>query len=189
MRILDILFGRTRPVKARPDAIFAMATAAVTLETRLELKPAGRAGICFKPVGSSYFEELERDLDRILELSERETSTKVDSREDQYGFRWVVLEDRDFEDLVNTIYLVSSELQAHGFGEQLLAAVFRFERKERPVFWIYNYKRGTFYPFVPLGRGKRRDNGLELRLQAVMARELPVEQQTEQWFALWDVPV
>ncbi|WP_423782934.1 PspA-associated protein PspAB [Ferrimicrobium acidiphilum] len=34
------------------------------------------------------------------------------------------------------------------------------------VYWVYLYKRGTFYPFVPVGH-ERRDNERELSLKAV----------------------
>ena len=188
MRFLDALLGRTRPVKARPDAIFALATAQITLEARFDLHPSGRAGICFKPASSSYFTEMERDLRQILTLSGKETGTEIDTSQDSYGYRWVVMRDDSFDDLVSTVYLVSQELQAHGFGEQLLAAAFPFDQEGQRVYWIYNYKRGHFHPFAPSGAGKQRNNGLELRLQAIAGRELPVEKQQDQWFALWELP-
>ena len=56
------------------------------------------------------------------------------------------------------------------------------------VYWIFNYKRDTFYPFVPKG-DKERDMERELRLRAAMARELPLENEPERWFPLWDVPL
>ena len=47
---------------------------------------------------------------------------------------------------------VSTELQGGGYGDRLLAAVFAFEEEGRPIYFIYNFKRGAYYPFVP-GRG------------------------------------
>ncbi len=193
MSFFDVLFGRTKPAKPQPDAIFAMATAQVTLGERMGLKPGKRAGVCFRPVDSSWFRDVEQRLDGILAISERETSTKVETREDGYGYRWVVLEDEDLEDLVTTVYLISRELKDQGFGEQLLAAVFRWEGRSegrrRVVYWVYNFKRGKFYPFVPAGSGKQRDNARELQLQALLGKELPIEPEPERWYALWDVPV
>jgi hypothetical protein len=47
----------------------------------------------------------------------------------------------------------------------VLCAVFAFEdSKKRPLYWIYNYKRGAFYPFVPSGSDQQRDNERELVL-------------------------
>ena len=60
-----------------------------------------------------------------------------------------MLEDPDFEDLVVSLNTISSELQGGGYGDRLLACVFAFEEDGRPLYLIYNFKRGTFYPFVP----------------------------------------
>ena len=79
--------------------------------------------------------------------------------------------------------------QAHGFGQQLLAADFRFEGGENPVYWIYGFKRGAFWPFVPTGEDKERDNATELELKAKLEKELPIEQDLTRWLALFDAPV
>ena len=99
------------------------------------------------------------------------------------------MRDPDFEDLVTTVHLVSSELKASGFGEQLLAAVFRFGGRERPVYWIYGYKRGAFWPFVPKGGGRDRDNAQELLLKNSLERELPIEEDLSRWLAMFDAPL
>ena len=42
------------------------------------------------------------------------------------------------------INAVSGALEAGGYGERVLCAVFAFEDSHsRPVYWIYNYKRGS----------------------------------------------
>jgi PspAB-like protein len=115
--------------------------------------------------------------------------SKVSRTEDEFGFNWIVIEDDDFEDLVATVHLVASELQARGFGQQLLAAVFRFDGAEHPVYFIYGFKRGAFWPFVPTGEEKARDNAKELELKAKLEHELPIEQDLTRWLALFDAPV
>ena len=71
---------------------------------------------------------------------------------DSYRYRWIVLTDPQLDDLVALIHLAAQELQSHGYGPQLLAAVFRFTTPDRPAaYLIYNYKRGAFYPFAPPG--------------------------------------
>jgi hypothetical protein len=185
--ILDVLFGRTRPVRSQLERLFAIATARVTLETQIGLTPGHEAGVVFRPLQSGAFEETEREIQELLTLSARESGSRVRQEGDEYGFHWVIVRDEDFEDLVATIHMVSLTLTEKGCRDQLLAAVFRFEKDGRPVYWIYNYKRGAFYPFVPAGPN-RRDNGLELRFGAVMEKELPVEKQTDQWYPLWGIP-
>ncbi|MDA8076700.1 MAG: hypothetical protein M0Z40_16025, partial [Actinomycetota bacterium] len=44
--------------------------------------------------------------------------------EDSYGYRWLLLEDSDVEDLVNRVHLVNSLLAENGWGPQLLCSVF-----------------------------------------------------------------
>jgi hypothetical protein len=66
--------------------------------------------------------------------------------------------------------------------------VFPFRQGEGKVYWIYGYKQGTFYPFVPSGN-RRRDNGEEMRLAAIAKDDLPVEADLSAWFPLWGVPV
>lgn len=189
MSFLDILLGRTRPTKSKIEKIFAIATAQITLRVNLGLSPTGKAAICFRPVTTSSFETAETELKGILEIGTRETGTKARVVKDSYGFQWVLLEDDQFEDLVASIHIVSQTLHEHGFGDQLLGAVFQFvDEHQQQVYWIYAYKRGSFYPFVPTG-DKNRDNAYELRLQAVMEKELPIEPELERWFALWDIPL
>jgi hypothetical protein len=189
-RFFDVLLGRARPVNAKMDRLFAMSTAYVTLTAELGLTPGGRSGICFRSPASAAFDRLRPEMDRLLEISSSATGTKVEQSEDAYGFQWIVLNDDHFEDLVATTHIFSSTLEEEGFGEQLLAAVFRFLEGDRPVYWIYNYKRGAFYPFVPRpGEGRKRDNAYELRLRAAMERELPIEQDVDRWYPLWGVPL
>ena len=191
MGILDAIFGRTKPVKSKSEQLFAMATASVTLQTKLDLQTAGAAGIVFRPVDSSYFRQAEEELGQLLALSSKESSVAVRSETDNFGFRWTVLTDPAFEDLVATIHMVSITLTEKGFGEQLLAAVFRFNQADsgsRPVYWVYNYKRGSFYPFIPQGGGEHRDNAAELHFSTIMDGELPVEKAPDHWYALWGIP-
>ncbi|TAK27108.1 MAG: hypothetical protein EPO21_24275 [Chloroflexota bacterium] len=201
MSLFDILFGRTKPVESKIERLFAIATAQVSLETMVGLVPAGSAGICFKPVTSSQFQEVRSDLEGLLKISSQATRSIVRLESDAYGFTWVVVEDDQFEDLVSTVHACTTTLQDQGFGGQILAAVFRFRRTHEgteplpgasdrtDVYWIYNYKRGKFYPFAPRGTNHDRDNAMELRLGAVMQKELPIEPETDLWYALWGLPV
>ena len=174
MGLLDALFGRSKPVKSQTEKLFAIATARVTLEMNVGLTPGTEAGVVFRPMQSGIFEQAQRELTEMLELGSRETNSEITEQHDEFGYQWVLVRDEDFEDLVATIHMVSLTLQDKGFRDQLLAAVFRFDKHGRPVYWLYNYKRGAFYPFVLLP-GKRRDNGDELRYAALMERELLVE--------------
>jgi hypothetical protein len=188
---LDVLTGRRKLAKPAPDRLFAMSTAYVTMETGLGMSSRGTAAIVFQPLATADFESIVRDMEEVVKATATESGTTVTSSDDSYGFRWLVLRGSDFDDLVVGINAVSSALESGGYGERVLCAVFAFEdSRQRPVYWIYNYKRGTFYPFAPAaGGGERRDNERELVLKAQIGKELPVEQELERWFPLWGIPI
>ncbi len=117
----------------------------------------------------------ENELQELLDVAARDSGSRLRRKSDEYGYEWLIVEDSDLEDLVTTVHLVGSELKARGFGPQLLAAIFRFDGGKHPVYFIYGYKRGAWWPFVPTGKDKERDNAEELELKAKLERELPIE--------------
>ena len=189
MGLTDVLFGRKKLKEPARDRIFALATAQVTLDVELGLKPAGVAAVCFKPLAAGEFVRAENEIQSLLDAVAQECNSKVDRREDTYGFQWIVIRDPEFEDLVNAVHLVGDELESRGFGAQLLAAAFRFDGGKHPVYWIYGYKRGAFWPFVPTGQGQERDNATELELKAKLDPELPIEPDVSVWFGVYDAPI
>jgi len=184
----DILSGRKSLPGPKDDRLFALTTASVTLDTELGLKTAGAAAIAFKPQSSGEFRSAFDDIDKLLDAIAQQSDSKIVRQTDEYGYEWIVVHDPDLEDLVGAAHTLSSELTAQGFGEQLLAAIFRFEGGANPVYFIYGFKRGAFWPFVPIGKDKR-DNATELELKAKLEPELPIEQDLTRWLALFDAPV
>jgi hypothetical protein len=185
----DALLGRRGLKKAQRDAVFALPAAAVTMDVELGLRPAGIAAVIFKPLSAGEFVRAENELQELLDLAARDSQSRIRRTSDSYGYEWLIVEDEHFEDLVTTVHLVGSELASRGFGEQLLAAAFRFDGAKRPVILIYGYKRGAFWPFVPTGEGQERDNAEELELKAKLERELPIEQDLSRWFGLFGAPI
>ncbi|WP_292376207.1 PspA-associated protein PspAB [Methanosarcina sp. UBA411] len=192
---VDAILGRSTLPKAKSDKLFAMSTASITLESNLGLKPSGSAGICFKPIGASSYESARKEIQELLEYSSKESKTEFKLEKDEFNFLWAIFKDSDFEDLVANIHLVSETLEEHGFGGQLLCAIYRFDSEPeagnsgrgKTVYWIYNFKQGTYYPFIPLS-SKQRDNPFEFRLRAEMEREMPIEENVEKWYPLWGIP-
>ena len=191
MGFFDVLTGKRKLKAPAPtDRVFAMSTAAVTMELELGLKSSGKAGIVFQPLATADFDGIVRDMEEVVRGTGEETGTTVSKEDDSFGYRWMIVADPDFEDLVVGINAVSTAIEAGGYGDRLLAAVFAFrDEAGRPVYWIYNYKRGAFYPFVPSGGEQQRDNERELRLRAQIGAELPVEPELERWFPLWGIPI
>ncbi|MGE5635859.1 MAG: PspA-associated protein PspAB [Nocardioidaceae bacterium] len=190
MGFLDALLGGKRKLKTpAPDRLFAMTTAYISLDTGLGIKHRGVAGIVFQPLATADFQSIAKDTEELLRGAAEDTGTKVETADDEFGYRWLVLRDSDFEDLVVAMNTVSTQLQAGGYGDRLLAAVFAFEEAGRPIYFIYNFKRGAYYPFVPTGGDKSRDSERELRLRAQLAAELPIEEDMSRWFPLWEIPL
>lgn len=157
------------------------------METGLNMKPALTAGLCFKPIESSNFDAARSEIEELLKLSSSETKTRYRIVTDEYRFTWVVLEDPDFEDLVTGIHMVSQTLIERGLGTYLLCAIFRFE-STNPAYWVYSFKQGRYYPFVP-APGRKRDNALEFRMRSLLEKELPVEKDAGMWYPLWGIPL
>lgn len=186
MGFFDTLFGRTKVAQPKVDALFALPGAAITLEVAANLTSDGWGAVVFKPASGAAFANTEHEFGEVLaEL----TDTTVTQATDGFGYRWVLLRAADLETLVTAVHAVNRSLEDHGFGPQLLCSLFAFHDTTgaQPVFWVYLYKRGTFYPFVPTGH-ERRDNERELSLKAVVGSDLPVEEDLTRWFPLWDIP-
>jgi hypothetical protein len=188
--LFDILRGKREIKQPAMDRLFAMSTAYVNMETGMNLHSSGKAAIVFQPLATADFEGIVRDMEEVVQGTGEETGTAIEARDDEFGYRWMVLSDDDMEDLVVGVNAVSTAIQGGGYGERLLAAVFAFrDDRDRRVYWIYNFKRGSFYPFAPAGGAQTRDNERELRLKAQIGADLPIEPELERWFPLWGIPV
>jgi len=191
MGFLDVITGRRKLAGPAPDRLFAISTAYVTLETSLSITSRNAAAIVFQPLPTADFNQIVKETEELVRATAGDSGTRVEASDDTYGFRWLVLRGNSFDDLVVGINAVSSSLESGGYGDRVLCAVFAFEdERKAPLYLIYNYKRGTFYPFVPAqGVQQQRDNERELRLKAQLGAELPFEAELERWFPLWGIPI
>ena len=188
MGLRDVLFGKKKLEEPHDDRLFALTTAAVTLDTELGLKTAGVGAIAFKPQSSGEFRSAFDDIDKLVDAVAAQGESTVERKTDEYGYDWIIVKDPEIEDLIATAHTLASELTAKGFGSQLLAAIFRFDGYEHPVYFIYGFKRGAWWPFIPAGESKR-DNAKELELKAKLENELPIEKDLSAWFGLFDAPI
>ncbi len=86
-----------------------------------------------------------------------------------------------------TFTAVLTALLDAGFGSALLWTVVDFTEGTRPLVLVYQYKRGTWYPFSPLA-GECRDNPRELQVGAVLGSGLRTEPNSSRWFPLYGAP-
>ncbi len=219
MGLLDTILGRTKPVKANLDALFALPSAAVTLQVSTGVVSTGRAGVCFKPPAGQPFADMQGELEKLLKIDDSDPKTAVAGSaaaltvrhvSDSFGYRWIIVEGGQIDDLVTRVHMVHSSLEDAGWSQQLLCSVFGFAPAPpdptagastdpdesmaseasitRPVYLVYLAKQGTFYPFAPTGK-EQRDSELELRLKSVLASDLPFETDLTRWFPIWDLPI
>ncbi len=195
MGLRDIITGRHTVAGPAPDRLFAITTAYIALQSEHSIDPTGVAAIVFQALATSEFEATLREMEEVVKATGGDTGTTVTTQDDDYGYRWMVLRNPEgkpsVEDLAVGINAVSGSIETAGHGERLLCAVFAFaDAQKHAVYMIYNYKRGYWYPFVPVpGATNERSTERELQLKAQMAGELPIEPELERWFPLWGIPI
>ncbi|GAA3985420.1 hypothetical protein GCM10023085_79480 [Actinomadura viridis] len=184
---LDTLLGRSKPVKPDLDRLFALPTAAVTLEAATAFTPTGLGSVCFRAAEGGAFARLQQDVRELLDADE---GPEVELSTDSYGYTWLLARHPpgDLAALVTDLHAVNSTLESGGFGPHLLCSLAGFTGPDgRRLALVYLYKRGTFYPFAPLS-GDKRDNALELQVRGAVGADLPFEEDLGRWFPVWGAP-
>ncbi|MGH8869373.1 MAG: PspA-associated protein PspAB [Actinomycetes bacterium] len=187
MGFLDSLLGRRKPAKPDLDQLFALPSAALTLEVSGGFSPTGTGSVCFRAAEGGAFTTVQQDVQELLDADE---GPKVEESRDAYGFTWLLVrhEPSDVEGLVTDLHAVNSSLENAGFGPLLLCSLVGFTSEDgRRLALVYLYKRGTFYPFAPTG-DQKRDNALELQVRGTLANDLRVENELSRWFPVWGAP-
>lgn len=185
MGFLDTVLGRTKPAKADLDDLFALPSAALTLQAGLDFAPTGLGSVCFKAAEGAAFARTQADVQQLLDSSSAGSAPKVELSKDSFGYTWLLVrhDPADVPGLVTDLHAVNSGLQDAGFGPQLLCSLISFAHADgRRLALVYLYKRGTFYPFAPLGGDQRRDNALEIEVQGTLANDMKIEPELTRWF-------
>src|SRR6266513_4112584 len=186
---LDTLLGRTKPVQPNLDALFALPSAAITLEAATGLVPTGTGSVCFRGAEGRAFRGIETDVRDLLNASAGADAPPVELSTDSYGFTWLLVRRPadQLDALVTDVHAVNSSLADTGFGPQLLCSLVGFAGPSGRLAIVYLYKRGTFYPFAPKG-GENRDNALELQVRGAVEGDLRIEPDLSRWFPVWGAP-
>src|SRR5271157_1265803 len=81
--LLDTILGRTKPVQSNLDALFALPSASITLQSAAGMACSGHAGVCFKPPTGQGFEEMQAEVVKLLAMDGTDGFQKA---EDAYGY-------------------------------------------------------------------------------------------------------
>lgn len=192
MGLLDTILGRSKPVRPDLDQLFALPSAALTLQAGAGYTATGLGSVCFAGVEGGGFARIRQDVQELLDADTGEDSHPVEFSQDSYGYTWLLSRQApgDTATLVNDLHAVNTLLQDGGFGPQLLCSLISFrDAEQRPLALVYLYKRGTFYPFAPLpGAAEKRDNPRELQVRAIIGDDLRIESDLARWFPVWGAP-
>ncbi|WP_028649671.1 hypothetical protein [Nocardiopsis sp. CNT312] len=186
----NTLLGRSEPARPDLDALFGLPPAAVTLRATAGFGPTGTGSVAFRAGEGAAFADLQRDITALLDADQ---GPPVEQVFDDYGYTWLVVRaageaESGITGLVTDLHAVNSTLESAGYGPSLLCSLVGFADAEgRTVALVYLYKRGTFYPFAPVGTD-RRDTALELRVEAAIGSDLPLERDRSRWFPVYGAP-
>ena len=118
----------------------------------------------------------------------QQCGSEVERKSDEYGYDWIIVQRSRSRGSRRDRAHARVGADRQGFRLAAARGDVRFDGGEHPVYWIYGFKRGAFWPFVPAGEATR-DNATELELKAKLEHELPIEQDLTRWLALFDAPV
>jgi len=96
--LTDVLFGRKKLKGPARDRLFALTTAAVTLNVECGLKPSGAGAVVFKPLSAGDFTRVESDVEQLVQKVAADNGSKLDRKSDTLGFEWVIVRDPELED-------------------------------------------------------------------------------------------
>src|SRR4051812_48829007 len=114
MGLLDTILGRTKAVKPDLDQLFALPSAAVTLDAGMGLAPTGVGSVCVKPSEGGGFAGLRAQIDELLAAD----TDKYTETTDSFGFSWITRtgSPEDLQDLVADLHAINASLADAGFG-------------------------------------------------------------------------
>lgn len=187
MGFLDALRGRKAPARPNLDALFALPSAAITLQIQRDAVPTGVGSVAFRAPEGRAFADIAAEVQQLLDA---DGGPAVELVADSFGYDWMVVrtDPPDLSALVTDLHAVNVSLVNAGFGPQLLCSLVGFAEPGRTFALVYLFKQGTFYPFVPQVGSQVRDNVAEIGIRDLLAGELPIEPAMEKWFAVWDAP-
>ncbi len=188
MGLWETMSGHRKIKGPELDALFAIPSAAITLEAGAGFVATGVGSVCYRGASGAAFHETQSDI--VALLNDDPEAPDVEIVEDDFGFTWLTVhgDPTDTAGLCTDLHAVNTMLAEQGFDSGLLCTLVPFGDPDGRRFGlVYLYRSGTFYPFAPAG-DHQRDNLLEFQVRDLLAGELPVEEDLTRWLAVWGAP-
>ena len=74
-------------MQANLDALFALPSAAITLQTAAGFTPTGVGSVCFRAAEGAAFAQAQND---VVELLDNDDDPDVERSTDSFGFTWLL---------------------------------------------------------------------------------------------------
>ncbi|CAM5302426.1 hypothetical protein SCYAM73S_00746 [Streptomyces cyaneofuscatus] len=134
MGLLDAILGRSKPVRPDLDQLFAVPSAALTLQAATGFTPTGLGSVCFAGVEGGGFARLQEDVRELLDADTERGGIPVEFSRDAYGYTWLLASHPadDTAGLVNDLHAVNTLLQDGGFGPHLLCSLIGLPMRRSP---------------------------------------------------------
>ena len=129
-------------------------------------------------------------MEELLKSTGEDTGTTIDKQDDKFGYRWMVLTDPDFEDLVVGVNASPArsrpEATATGCWRRCSASA---TRTTSPSTGSTTTSAARSTRSCRPAESSSATPSASCSLKAQIGAELPVEAQLERWFPLWDIPI
>ena len=67
MGFMDNVLGRRKPAQPNLDSLFAVPSAAITLQVDLDMTPTGRGSVAFRATEGRAFADLQVEIQQLLD--------------------------------------------------------------------------------------------------------------------------
>ena len=188
MGLWDALTGRSKPVQANLDALFALPSAAITLQTAAGL-PAHRRRLGLLPRRRGRGVRPDAERRRRAARQRRRPGRRAQHRRLRLHLAAGPPGPDDLSALVTDLHTVNTSLEAQGFGPSLLCSLVGFKtRPDVRLGLVYLYKQGTFYPFAPAGPAAARQPAGDPGPRPARGRPARRAATLSRWMPLWGAP-
>jgi len=187
--LLKNIFGRKSKAKSDESDILSAILRVEDLafpDSTDKITVLSKSALLLNTNDDPFFKNTDASLKNILPEQQPITSEVANIESDEYDSCWIVFENPITQRMINDINSVSSHIANLGLGSTMTAAIFKGVVKNKPSYWVCNYRTAKFYPLVP--DGDRRDNEMEIKIgQIFTSKGIPVEPHAN-WYSLSDIP-
>lgn len=143
------------------EAIFAMTSASLLLEEKLNIKFVNTGSLCIKIIHGSHFRNTIRDCDNLLNISKEEFNFDYKIFKDTFGYLWFIilghgttLKHDNITNIAAAISSLGDIIEENGFTLQILSVIFKFEFLKNDSNWLESIVNPDEYLYTSSDKSK-----------------------------------